>query len=88
MPPPTGVVSGPLIATRNSRIASMESVASQSVNFALAFSAGEDLVPHTCDFFRLYALCHSWSKPAPKPSNVPPGAIALDEGDDRPGTDT
>src|SRR5208282_6858144 len=38
MPPPTGVVSGPLMATRNSRIAATVSSGSQVSNFALAFS--------------------------------------------------
>src|SRR5277367_2881435 len=38
MPPPTGVVNGPLMATRNSRTAATVSSGSQVSNFALAFS--------------------------------------------------
>src|SRR5947208_168107 len=38
MPPPTGVVSGPLMATRRSRIASTDSSGSQSLNWLKAFS--------------------------------------------------
>src|ERR1700691_5291320 len=38
MPPPTGVVSGPLMATRNSRPASPVSSGSHVSNFAFAFS--------------------------------------------------
>ena len=38
MPPPTGVVSGPLIATLNSRIASTVSSGSHSPKRSLAFS--------------------------------------------------
>jgi hypothetical protein len=38
MPPPTGVVNGPLIETRNSCIASTVSCGSQSLNCVNAFS--------------------------------------------------
>ena len=45
MPPPTGVVSGPLIPTRNSRSASTVSSGSQLSNLCLGFFAGENFVP-------------------------------------------
>ncbi len=45
MPPPTGVVSGPLMATRNSRMALTVSSGSQFLKLGLGFFAGENFVP-------------------------------------------
>ena len=45
MPPPTGVVSGPLMPTRYSLKASTVSSGSQLLNFLKAVLAGEDLEP-------------------------------------------
>ncbi len=50
MPPPIGVVSGPLMATRNSRIASTVSGGSQSLYAVNAFSPANTSIQAT---FRL-----------------------------------
>src|SRR5580704_17803477 len=77
MPPPTGVVNGPLLATRNSRTASTVSSGSQLSNFALAFSPANTSY-HATRRFPLYAFstaasntrrdAFQISRPVPSPS--------------------
>jgi len=52
MPPPTGVVKGPLMATRNSRMASTVSSGSHLSNFAFAFFSRENFIPGEHDVCR------------------------------------
>src|ERR1700691_6307575 len=77
MPPPTGVVSGPLMATRNSRTAFTVSSGSQVSNLALAFSPANTSY-HATRRLPLYALstaasntrreAFQMSRPVPSPS--------------------
>ncbi len=80
MPPPTGVVSGPLMPMRYSRKASTVSSGSQSPVASKAFSPGEHLLPRD----RLAVLrrrrVHHELRRGP---DVDARAVTLDEGDDR-----
>ena len=65
MPPPTGVVSGPLMATWNCRMASSVPSGSQSLNFWYAFSPAKTSYQAT-------AACRH--RPARRPRRTPSGA--------------
>src|ERR1017187_419428 len=77
MPPPTGVVRGPLMATRNSRMAATVSSGSHFLNWAFAFSPAKTSYQAT-ERFPSYAFstaasntrtdAFQMSRPVPSPS--------------------
>ena len=80
MPPPTGVVSGPLMPMRYSRNVSTVSSGSQSPVASNAFSPGEHLLPRD----RLAVLGRGGVEHELRGGpDVDAGAVALDERDDR-----
>ncbi len=82
MPPPTGVVSGPLMPTRNSLKASTVSSGSQVLNCLKALLAGEDLEPGDFAFAAVGLLDGGVEDPLAGGPDVRPGAVAANEGND------
>ena len=83
MPPPTGVVSGPLMPTRYSRNASTRVVGQPVVELLEALLAGVDLDPGDLALAAV-GLRHRGVEHAHAGApDVGPGAVAFDERDDR-----
>ncbi len=79
MPPPTGVVSGPLMPTRNSFIASTVSSGSQLVEFLIDFSPANTSY-HTMLPLALIRLLHcSIEHPHRGLPNIASGTVAFYE---------
>ena len=83
MPPPTGVVSGPLMPTRNSLKASIVSSGSQLSNLFLAVSPAEHLEPGDLALAAVGLLHRRIEHALAGRPDVRPGAVAADEGKDR-----
>ena len=83
MPPPTGVVSGPLIATRKWLIASTVSSGSQVPCAVEGLLAGHDLDPRDLLLAAVGLLDRGIEHALRRPPDVRAGAVPLDERDDR-----
>ena len=83
MPPPIGVVSGPLMPTRNSRKASTVSSGSQVPTLSNDFWPGVDLHPGDLALAAVGLRDRGVEHAHAGAPDVGAGAVALDEGDDR-----
>ena len=83
MPPPTGVVSGPLIATLYALTASSVSLGSHSPTRFFAFSPASTLVPDDAAFAAERFRHRGVEDAHAGAPDVGTGAVAFDERDDR-----
>ena len=83
MPPPIGVVSGPLIETRYSRQAATVSSGSQVFDELVRLLAGVDLLPLDLALAAVGLLHGRVEYAHARAPDVGTGAVALDEGNDR-----
>ena len=84
MPPPTGVVSGPLMPTRSSRNASSVSSGSQLPDLVERLLPGEHFLPNDLPLAAVGLRDRRVEHALARPPDIGPGAVAFDERNDRP----
>ena len=82
MPPPTGVVRGPLIETRKSVAALTESSGSQFLNLAKGLFAGKNLKPFHRAFSAIGLLNSGVENALGGAPDIATGTVALDKRND------